>query len=231
VSVIVPCHNEAKVLAQTLENLCSQQYSGPFPEIIVALNGCTDASWAVAQGFGVRVIEDEKCGMSFGKNLGARAATGELLIFVDADTQLPTGGLQAIVESMYGKENAIGTIAGAPDHGGLVVRACFILANRNTRRTQTHAPGGVMAMPYAVWKKLGGFDENILQGTSTDMILRALKTGAEYVFIDRIAATTSVRRFEKTGIVRQMLSWRNNHLEMKAGKRKKIAREKYEAYR
>ncbi len=44
VSVIVPVHNEEERLAATLAPLCGQQYPGPKPEIIAALNGCTDAS-------------------------------------------------------------------------------------------------------------------------------------------------------------------------------------------
>ncbi len=231
ISVIVPCHNEAKVLATTLETLCTQHYPGPKPEVIVALNGCTDASWAVAQGFNVRVVESEKCGMSFGKNLGARAAAGEMLVFVDADTTLAEEGLQVIAECLHGCDSAVATMAGRPDRGGPVVRTAFLLANRDTCKRKVHAPGGVMAMHRQVFDKIQGFDESLPQGTSTDFIMRAQEAGAEYVFIDRTMGTTSIRRFEHTGIVHQMLEWRKNHKEIVRGQRDKVAGKEYKTVR
>lgn len=230
-SVIVPVHNEAKVLASTLERLLGQDYPGPRPEIIAALNGCTDASWAIAQGFGVKVVESEHCGMSFGKNLGARAASGDLLVFVDADTVLPHDALRLCAEAFHGKAAAVGTVPGKPDRGGLVVRGAFWIANRRTRRKLMHAPGGVMVMHRAVWSGVNGFDEALPQGTSSDLILRARAAGAEYVFIDSFAAVTSVRRFEKTGVVRQMLDWRCNHKALEAGHRQQVAAKEYDNVR
>lgn len=229
-SVIVPVHNEEAKLAETLEDLARQEYPGKL-EIIAALNGCTDGSRAVAERFPVRVVESERSGMSFGKNLGADAAEGDLLVFVDADTRLPEGALRLLAEEAAGRTRYIGTVAGAPDKGGGVVRTCFFLANRATRRKRAHAPGGVMLMDAATLRGIGGFDENLPQGTSTDCIWRGLAAGAEYVFVDSFKAVTSIRRFEKTGIVRQMLDWRRNHRALDNGSRDEVAAKTYEDVR
>lgn len=231
ISVVVPVHNEGKALADTLANLVDQEYPGPKPEIIAALNGCTDNSRAMAEKYPVRIVESERSGMSFGKNLGAGAATGELLIFVDADSRLPSNGLRNLAESAVGKRHYIGTVAGQPDRGGGVVRVCFLIANRLTRRKLAHAPGGVMLMDRETYTRIGGFDEKLPQGTSTDIIWRGLKAGAEYVFVDSFKAESSIRRFEKTGIISQMLSWRKNHQALRVDNREEIAAKTYENVR
>ena len=230
-SVIVPVHNEEKTLARTLESLVRQHYPGRL-EIIAALNGCSDGSRSVASGVaGVAVAESDKSGMSFGKNLGASHARGSMLVFVDADTEIPDNALRLLAESAAGHKHYIGTVAGAPDKGGLVVRTCFAIANRATRRKQAHAPGGVMMMDRETFDAAGGFDENLPQGTSTDMIWRCLRAGADYLFVDSFVAVTSIRRFEKTGIIGQMLSWRRNHKLLTAGQRGAVADKQYEDVR
>ncbi len=231
-SVVVPVHNEEKRLAETLANLTALRYPGPKPQIIAALNGCTDASRDIAEKIpDVDIIEDAKAGMSFGKNLGARRAKGEVLVFVDADTRLPEPALRLLAEAAAGKTRFIGTVAGAPDKGGVVVRACFLIANLATRRKRAHAPGGVMIMDRATFDAVGGFDEALPQGTSTDCIWRALGCGAEYVFVDSFRAVTSIRRFEKTGIIGQMLDWRKNHRALSANRRSEVADKPYEDVR
>ncbi len=230
-SVIVPVHNEEKALTATLDNLFSQDYPGGSFEVISALNGCTDNSRAIAEKYPTLVIEDAKSGMSFGKNLGAKAATGDMLVFVDADTRLPADGLRLLAEAAAGHKHYIGTVAGKPDKGGGVVRTCFFIANCLTRRRKAHAPGGVMLMDRGTFVRTGGFDETLPQGTSTDMIWRGLQCGAEYLFVDSFKAETSIRRFEKTGIVSQMLSWRKNHQHLLNHQRDKVAVKDYDTIR
>ncbi len=230
-SVVVPVHNEEKRLAETLENLVRLTYPGPKPEIIASLNGCSDGSRGVAERFPVRIVEDARSGMSFGKNLGGFAAEGDMLVFVDADSLLPEDGLRLLAEAAAGKSRYIGTVAGKPDRGGGVVRICFGIANALTRRRHAHAPGGVMLMDRETFRAIGGFDESLPQGTSTDCIWRGLAAGAEYVFVDSFAAVTSIRRFEKTGIIRQMLAWRGNHKALKGQRREQVETSTYENIR
>lgn len=230
-SVVVPVHNEEKTLAGTLESIIPQTYRGGAFETIAALNGCTDASRDIALRYPVRLVESASSGISFGKNLGGGAATGDLLVFVDADTRLPDGALQLLAEAAAGKKRHIGTVGGAPDRGGGVVRICFLIANLATRRRRAHAPGGVMLMDRETFRLVGGFDQSLPQGTSTDIIWRALEQGAEYVYVDTFKATTSIRRFEKKGVVSQMLDWRKNHLALKNQRRGEVEKKIYENFR
>lgn len=230
VSLIVPAKNEESVLAGTLSALVSQSYPGKF-EVIVALNGCTDGSRKVAERFQVTVVESEKAGISFGRNLGAKAAEGDILIFVDADTLLPQDGLRLIVEAMAPYPRAAVTVPGRPDRGGAIVRITFWIANYATRRKGAHAPGGVVGAHRTVFDEIGGFDESLPQITCTEFLWRAAAAGATYVYVDAFAATTSIRRFEKKGIIQQMLDWRKRQREIVGGRREAVEKSTYEDVR
>src|SRR5579872_5806075 len=112
ISVIIPAHNEEKYLIQTLEALQRQNY-GWF-EVIVVANGCTDRTREVARGKCQRLIVLSQKNLGVARNLGARMARGELLLFLDADTILEPVALRAIAQS-FTQEDAAGTVRGEPD--------------------------------------------------------------------------------------------------------------------
>ncbi len=89
VSIIIPCYNAERWLAETLESALAQTW--PDKEIIVINDGSTDGSLAVAQQFatrGVRVIDQPNRGASAARNHGLRVARGEFMQFLDADDLL-----------------------------------------------------------------------------------------------------------------------------------------------
>lgn len=231
VSIIVPVHNEEATLHKTIASLCNQIYAGDKPEIIVALNGCRDKSRDVAKQFPLKILEDEQCGMSYGKNLGASVASGDIFVFVDADTTLEPSALQQIIEAMQPYKKAVATVPGKPEEGGPVVRLCFKIANWYARRKKLQSIGPVFAVHAEVFEEIHGLNEHIKQGTSSDFIMRAIQAGAEFVFVDTICATTSIRRFKKYGIIRQLLSWRNNHRQLADGEHDALSKKNYETVR
>ena len=87
ISVIVPAHNEENYLPNCLKNLLSQKEK-PY-EIIVVDNASTDKTPEIARKFGVKVIFEEKKGVSFARNQGFEQARGEIIARVDADTKPP----------------------------------------------------------------------------------------------------------------------------------------------
>ena len=85
VTIILPARNEAEGLSRTLPEICRGL---PDAEIIVVDDGSTDRTASVAADAGARVLS-APYGMGNGAAIkrGARAATGEILIFMDADGQ------------------------------------------------------------------------------------------------------------------------------------------------
>lgn len=99
VSIIIPCFNMERYLAESLRSVLAQTY--PVSDIIVIDDGSTDASAAVAATFdGVRVIRQTNQGISAARNRGVSEAKGEYLIFLDADDRLLPDAVQIGVENL-----------------------------------------------------------------------------------------------------------------------------------
>lgn len=84
VSVVIPCFNAARTLAETLASVAAQ--SRPAAEVLVVDDGSTDGSAELAREAGARVIATGgNQGPSAARNLGVQAAACDLVAFVDAD--------------------------------------------------------------------------------------------------------------------------------------------------
>lgn len=102
ISVIIPARNEERNLTQLLPSIKGQQLA-PF-EVIVVDDGSTDRTAAIAESFGAIVVNpgelpDGWLGKSWACWNGAQAASGHLLIFLDADTCLEDAGLAVLAEA------------------------------------------------------------------------------------------------------------------------------------
>ena len=92
VSVIVPCYNYGRFLAQALDSVRGQDY--PAVEVVVVDDGSTDDTAAVAARYPEAVyMRQENQGLSAARNAGVRASRGAYLVFLDADDWLLPGAL------------------------------------------------------------------------------------------------------------------------------------------
>lgn len=96
ISVVIPSYNTAGTIGKTLDALSRQVTTGSF-EVIVVDCSETDAVAAICEKSGlVRLVREQKrFNPGEGRNIGARAATGTLLVFVDADVHLAQDALEA----------------------------------------------------------------------------------------------------------------------------------------
>lgn len=93
-SVIIPACNEAGTIYDVVT---ASRHLNPL-EIIVVANGCTDATASIARKLGCRVIEFETAlGHDVGRAIGARAAKGDILLFIDADFPIRSSELKAFL--------------------------------------------------------------------------------------------------------------------------------------
>jgi uncharacterized protein len=93
ISIVIPALNEAATIAKILANI----HPLPHVEVIIVDGGSIDDTVKIAQALGVRVLSSPK-GRAHQMNVGAIAATGEILLFLHADTILPLG-LEQMVRS------------------------------------------------------------------------------------------------------------------------------------
>jgi glycosyltransferase involved in cell wall biosynthesis len=203
ISIIIPAHNEQAYLQKTLTALQRQEYPGS--EIIVVANGCSDDTEKVARGHCDRLIVLSQKNLGVARNLGARMAKGDILIFLDADTLLEAGALRVVAE-LFQPTDAAGTVKGKPDAGRLAYRLMYGMKNLIHRWRIHSGSSGVIICWRKDFIRLGGFDEH-LQVRENSELIRRLKQFGRYRYIGKTWATTSMRRYERRGFWRMIWLW------------------------
>jgi glycosyltransferase involved in cell wall biosynthesis len=174
-------------------------------ETIIVANGCTDRTAGVARGRCHRLIVLSLKNLGMARNLGARLAKGEVLVFLDADTILEPMALRRIAQD-FTKECAAGTVRGRPDGRKLAYRVIYALKNLIHRLCVHPGSSGVILCWKEHFLRTGGFDES-LQVRENSELMKRLKRFGRYKYIPDITAITSMRRYERRGVGRVVLLW------------------------
>lgn len=108
VSAVIPAYNEERYIKKCLESLSDQSY--PKLEILVVDDGSRDETVKIVKRFRkVKLINGEHRGPGFSRNLGAKRARGEILIFVDADMAFDKDYVSNLVAPLVNDKKIIGT--------------------------------------------------------------------------------------------------------------------------
>jgi glycosyltransferase involved in cell wall biosynthesis len=201
ISVVIPAHNEAGYLPQTLDALQLQNYG--WYEVIVVANGCSDRTPEVARSLCHRLIVLSQKSLGIARNLGARMAKGEILVFLDADTILEPMTLRVIAEQ-FAQGFATGTIRGRPDSPDPRYRILYGAKNMLHKLCLHPGSSGVIICWKDDFVRAGGFDENLEVRENSHLMKRLLRFG-RYKFIGDVSAVTSMRRYEQQGF--RKLTW------------------------
>lgn len=107
-SIIIPSYNEEKDIGSAINSLLSQSYKNM--EIIIVDDGSTDNTIKIAYSFNnVKVFKQNHQGPGKARNLGAKKAKGEILIFVDADMTFRGDYLHNLLKPILADNSIIGT--------------------------------------------------------------------------------------------------------------------------
>jgi glycosyltransferase involved in cell wall biosynthesis len=191
ISFVVPAYNEEKYLGATLKAIhAAASEAGEPYEIVVANDASTDATARIAEEGGARVVNVEKRQIAATRNAGARASTGEILIFVDADTRIDVAVVRAALTAL--RSGAVGGGAGvrldeAPRWAHILMVALFTGA-----RWLRLAAGCFVYCTREAFDAVGGFDETYF-GAEELVLSRSLGRVGRFVVL-REAVTTSGRK-------------------------------------
>ena len=198
ISIIIPTLNEEKTIGACLKQI--ERQSGPH-EIIVVDGGSRDNTEAVVRCFPrVRWLQASVKGRGRQMNRGAKAATGDILLFLHADTRLPADGLSMIAARMQPIDVVAGSFSLRFDHPNAWLRL-FARLSRINHVLFTYGDQGFFMARHA-FQRLGGYAEIPLMEDVE--IQRRLRKIGRFVKLDQ-GVVTSARRFLATGILRQQL--------------------------
>ncbi len=196
ISVIIPTLNEAARLAATLERVKTVV---PAAEIIVADGGSTDGTPDIARAAGARLVAAER---GRGRQLaaGAESAHGNLLLFLHADTRLPSDAAEVLACAFANRETQIGTFRLSFDAAGWFLRTSAWCTRFDSVFTRFGDQGIVVRRDF--YAQLGGFPPWPLF-EDVDLLRRARRVTTVASF--PASVTTSARRFQHSGPFRQQL--------------------------
>lgn len=192
-SVVVPALNAAASIAVQLEALAGQEWSRPW-EVVVADNGSTDDTVAVARRFtdripGLRVVDaSRKRGAAHARNVGVRAAAGAAVAFCDADDEVGAGWVAAVGEGLRRHQ----VVASRQELDKL--NEPWLRDSRGPGMSEglptlwfppylPHAGAYGLGIRRPLHDAVEGFDESLKVLEDTDYCVRVQLLGAELVFL------------------------------------------------
>lgn len=201
-SIIIPAYNEENCLPATLEKI-SKRLSGfdPACEIIVVDNESKDGTAAIAEQFGARVVSEAVHIIARVRNTGGQAASGDVLIFIDADTQVRSSLFEKIAEAMDDKTCFGGAVSVEYEGTQRSWVKYYLLGWKFWEKFFNTKQGAAQFCRRAVFDEMKGFDETIFVGEDVEFYWRLSKFARMHKghlqFIKDPKVKTSARRFDK----------------------------------
>ena len=203
ISIVVPAFNEERLLGDSLAQIklaaAVFEQRGWTSELIVCDNNSTDKTAEIARNAGATVVFEPVNQIARARNCGAAAATGDWLVFVDADSH-PSRELFADVVAAIesGKCVAGGATVKMDAHhpvGAMVVRIW-----NGVSRINKLLAGSFIFCETAAFRKIGGFSGELFAGEELELSQRlkklAKETGKKIVVLHRHPLLTSARKLQ-----------------------------------
>lgn len=194
VSIIIPAFNEARMIGKCLNALTELEFSPEHFEVILVDNGSEDATLAIARSFADRlnitILQKHGVKISALRNMGANAARGAILAFLDADCLPPRTWLVDILAlAPCDGTGVVGAHYLLPENSTWVGRTWHIYQEAPKSGDVSHVPAGDLVMRREDFIRVRGFDETI-------------QTNEDYELCDRVRkAAMPVRAFPRLGVV------------------------------
>lgn len=174
ISVIVPVFNGEKYLQAALESI-----DFPNAQVVVVDDGSTDTSLQIARDFGAEIVALPHSGPVCARNAGLAIATGDYVLFFDADDLMVPGAIAEMRDQIADNDIIIAT------------RSDFVSPDCNTQYKTSQSQHGVIAgcalIRKSMFEKIGMFDTELMCGDAYDWLLRARGANAKVLEIPLVA--------------------------------------------
>ena len=202
-SVVMPALNEAAGMAAALQALAPLAARGA--QLLVADGGSQDATAGLAQAGGAQVVHAPR-GRALQMNAGAQQASGDILLFLHADTRLPPDADRLIEQALANSPQVWGRFDVRIEGQPRMLRVIAAFMNRRSRWTGIATGDQALFMTRAAFDAVGGFPaQPLMEDIEMSRRLRQLSGPACL----RACVVTSGRRWETRGVWRTvLLMWR-----------------------
>ena len=196
----MPTYNEERYIEKCLNSIANQAYDRSKFEIVVSDSCSTDKTADIARSRADQFVTSDKRGIAHGRNLGAQHASGQFLVFVDADVILDTEFLNEIRRSFRDEKVVAVTGVPSPMDGKLLQRwtyqCTYLIVRAFNAAKLPFYPGICVAYRRDVFQKCGGFREDFGIVEDLDLTKRVSRYGRCVVNL-KAKALVSTRRLDR----------------------------------
>ena len=206
-SIIIPALNEEKYLPILIASIYRQDFRDY--EIIVSDANSEDQTRQIATSLGARVVVDARRHPSFQRNTGAKAARGDILLFLDADSVLPDKFLSRVINEFQNRKLGVSGFYLIFGSDKFIYRLCSLGYNFFAWFRQYWRPisvGAGIIVRRDVHEKISGFDEALFVAEDYDYCERAAKI-AKFRLLKTVRLPYSIRRMKKEGDLKVLIKW------------------------
>lgn len=204
-SVIIPTLNEELFLPNLLKDLKNQKLKN-FEVIIIDANS-KDNTKKEAQSYKkylkLRMYSTSKRNVSYQKNIGAKKAKGNFLIFIDADCRVKNKFTYLLKKAVSSNKGLVYIPSLIPEENTPQFKLIYRLVNYLVQMSQnTKKPlssGGGMILERKFFNKIKGFNEDVYNAEDHNIIQKARMFGEKAIFLKQVKRTDSFRRMNKEG--------------------------------
>ena len=228
ISVIIPTYLEEKNVENCLKSVKSQNFDTNKIEIVVVDSDSFDKTKVVSKKYADKIINLEERGVGKARNIGAKVAKSEILLFLDADTILDSNFISEMWRS-FSDPNVVcvsGAVMGLEKLGIIADLYNFLhygllnmIAMISTRFGFSLFPSVCCACRKSMYDQVGGYEEHLAVGEDILLSLKMRKVG-KCLLNRKAVAYTSIRRIKKNGRIKSQLLYFRNYFKIFFQKKK-----------
>ena len=207
VSIVIPTLNEEEYIEDALNALTSQNTSHSY-EIILGDGHSEDRTVKIAEKYGARVVYEPKRTISAGRQKGAEAAEGRVIVHSGADVHMDPHWLDRLVEPVMGRRYVASIGPVLPSDGNWGERLFSLGFLKPLGHGLSHlgfhfVAADNMAVRSDVFHKVGGFNTELVTAEDTDLIKRVVRHG-KVKYVPDAHIYVSMRRVRDWGYAKYL---------------------------
>ncbi len=201
-SVIIPARDEEKYIGKCLDSIRrATKPQGLDVEVIVVLNRCADSTEQIAREWGARIVNEDAKNLARIRNRGAAAASGDIIVTIDADSWMSENMLTEIVRALDSRRHIGGGVRVIPERLSPGIRATMLFLE--VTMFLTGLAGGLYWCRREDFEAVGGFNEDLAVAEDLDFAKRlrgyGKSRGLKFTTLRKAYIVTSCRKFDRFG--------------------------------